>query len=237
MTPLTPTSRFSHYPDSPMSELLRNAYTILRNTHDASSSFLSIFERTRERRRARGAPTDEEQDLLRAMFVFASSGLDSMTKQLIKDALGPVIESHKGAMGHFKTFIEKRLGKREVVDVKFLAEVLASKDPRDVLVAELVNELLSQSLQSKDQLLRGVSYFDIPSRLLANDLDALQKIFDARNQIVHEMDVDFAQPNRNRRPRSKGQMIQYTTELLRIGNVLLRAVDSKLAEGNNGQEE
>jgi hypothetical protein len=41
----------------------------------------------RERRATGGALTDAEQDLLRAMLVFAAAGLDSLLKQLIRDAL------------------------------------------------------------------------------------------------------------------------------------------------------
>jgi hypothetical protein len=164
------------------------------------------------------------------MFTFASAGLDSMIKQLIRDALAQVIEISPGAMSNFKAFIAKRLSRRETLDPQFLAEVLASRDPRDVLVAELVNELASQSLQSKEALLRAASYFDIPSAELTPKLGDLEGIFKARNQIAHEMDVDFDQPNRNRRPRRRRQMIDYTNELLRIANVLLARIDSMLSQ-------
>jgi hypothetical protein len=177
-----------------------------------------------------GTPTDEEQDLLRAMLTFASAGLDSMTKQLIRDALAQVIEFSPGAMGNFKTFIAKRLSRRETLDPQFLAEVLASRDPRAVLVDGLVDELVSQSLQSKETLLRAASYFDIPSTDLTPDLGYLEEIFKARSQIAHEMDVDFEQPNRNRRPRRRWQMIDHTNELLRIANVLLARVDLVLGQ-------
>ena len=177
-----------------------------------------------------GTPTDEEQDLLRAMFTFASAGLDSMIKQLIRDALAQVIESSPGAMGNFKTFIAKRLSRRETLDPQFLAEVLASRDPREVLVNGLVDELVSQSLQSKETLLRAASYFDIPSTDITANLGYLEEIFRARNQIAHEMDVDFDQPNRNRRPRRRRQMIDYTNELLRIANVVLVRIDLILGQ-------
>ncbi|TKS60588.1 MAG: hypothetical protein EWM73_03090 [Nitrospira sp.] len=204
------------------------AFYILCSTHEAASSFLDIFEQSRQQRNAKGTPADIEQDLLRAMLAFAASGLDSMVKQLIRNTLAKVIECRKGAMGNFKQFIEKRLSKKEVIDAKLLAEVLASRDPRDVLVSELINELVSQSLQSKDALLRAASYFDIPSVELTSDIGGLGRIFDARNQIVHEMDVDFTQRNRSRRPRRKDDMIQHTTELLRIGGVMLHKIDNML---------
>jgi hypothetical protein len=106
--------------------------------------------------------------------------------------------------------------------------VLASRDPRDVLVSELISELVSQSLQSKDALFRAASYFDVPSNELTGDSSGLAKIFEVRNQIVHEMDVDFTQSNRSRRPRPKDDMIENATELLRIGGVLLKKIDNIL---------
>ena len=85
----------------------------------------------------------------------------------------------------------------------FLQKSLPERIPATVLIAELVGELTSQSLQSKDQVLRAASFFDIPSNALTPDIRLLDRIFQSRNQISHEMDVDLNQPNRNRRPRGK----------------------------------
>ena len=105
-------SKFSHYPQKVRTDLLKNAYIILCNAHDASSSFIDIFEKTRKARKARGTSTDEEQDLLRAMLIFASSGLDAMIKQITRDTLRKVIQIDKGSQAMFKTHIERRLKNR-----------------------------------------------------------------------------------------------------------------------------
>ncbi len=223
-------SRFPHYPNPPAADAVRNAFTILCSAHAAASSFLDIFEATRETRKAKGASTDEEQDLLRAMLVFAGAGLDSMIKQLVRDALSLAIDRSKGAEEIFRRFISKRLARQDTLDPGFLSSVLASRDPRDVLISTLVADLISQSLQSKDQVLRVASYFDIPSAALATDLKLLDRIFGARNEIVHEMDVDFSQTNRNRRPRHKAVMIGHTTEILRLANAFLTEVDRGLSQ-------
>lgn len=168
------------------------------------------------------------------MLVFAGAGLDSMIKQLVRDALPLTIDRAKGAEENLKVFISKRLARQDTLDPRFLSSVLASRDPRDVLVSALVDDLVSQSLQSKDQVLRVASYFDIPSAVLATDLRLLERIFRARNEIVHEMDVDFAQTNRNRRPRRKTEMIRYTTEILRLANAFLIEVDHGLSKAPAG---
>ena len=77
---------FKHYPGEPKSgSLHENSQFILCSAHDAASSFLDTFNKVREARQAKGTPTDEEQDLLRAMLLFATAGLDSMVKQLVTD--------------------------------------------------------------------------------------------------------------------------------------------------------
>lgn len=228
MTQPQPRTRFAHYPGRPVHDQPWNGYLILRNSHDAAGSFLDTFESVRQTRRARGAPTDEEQDLLRAMLSFASAGLDSMVKQLVRDCLADIVGAQEGAFENFRGFVEKRLARSSPIDQRFVASVLTHTNPRAKLVEELVAELTSFSLQSRDQLLRVASFFDVPSHTLCTDLVALKRIFDARNQIAHEMDIDFSQPNRNRRPRAKQRMIDDTNALFQVADNFLRAVDGRL---------
>jgi hypothetical protein len=222
-------TKLKHYPSEPNSEKSMGAFYILRSSHDSASSFLNLFEKERKGRGARGAPTDEEHDLLRAMLLFALSGLDSMIKQLVLDALPAIIDLDPGANELFKTFLERRLRRSaDGVDCRFLASAVADPSPRLALVKELVIDLRSASLQSKDQLLKVAAHFNIASRDLTDDPEKLQRIFDARNQIAHEMDIDFTQPNRSRRPRRTRDMKDHVNEIFRISSVFLQIVDGKL---------
>lgn len=222
------TSQFDHYPQKPKHTEVNKAFTILCNTHNASSSFLDIFDTVRKTRRTRGASTDEEQDLLRAMLIFSASGIDSMIKQLIRDALPSIINKERGAKEVFKSYIEKKIIKSNQIDSKLLAAALIEREPRTFLIQELVLDLISNSLQSKDELLKAASFFDIPSLEFTSDFNLLKNIFNARNQIAHEMDIDFDQPTRNRRSRRRADMVKYTNEVFRIAEVFLKKVDSKL---------
>lgn len=221
-------SRFSHYPQRPSSSECSSAYIILCNAHDTASSFLDIFESVRSARKARGAPTDEEQDLLRACLVFAGAGLDSMAKQLVRDALPAVVDGHEGAHAMLKQHVERHI-LREVTDesLSVLADVLVDPHPRHRLITRMVRDLTAGSLQSSEEVMRVGSYFDVPSHELVADPKELQKIFSARNQIVHEMDVDFGQVNRNRRSRTKATMTNYTNEVFAVANRLLKEVDDR----------
>jgi hypothetical protein len=221
-------TRFKHCPQEPKSTSCENAYAILCNAHDAATSFLDIFERVRTARVAKGMPTDEEQDLLRAMLVFASAGLDSMAKQLVRDALPSVIECDDGAAEMFKDHIERRLGLEDRLGRKFLANVLGDANPRQRLMDQLLADLTADSLQSTEQLLKVASYFNIPSRQIAQNPNTLKDVFKVRNEIGHEMDIDFSQSNRSRRPRAKQKMVGYTDELFRAAAAFLSEVDLKL---------
>ncbi len=215
-------------PQRPKSSDLGNAHIILTGAYDAASHFLELFEGTRQDRGARGTPTNKEQDLLRAMLVFACAGLDSMLKQIVRDALELTIERNPKANANFKTFVTVQLSKQSSPDSKLLSEILTSGNPRSMLIGHLVNDLTSRSLQSKDQVLRAASFFDIPTGEVIDDIKGLDKIFRCRNEISHEMDIDFAQPNRNRRPRSRDDMTANTKAILQVAGKILKAADKRL---------
>lgn len=221
-------TRFQHYPQEPKIAACENAHAILCNTHDAASSFLDIFEALRTSRKAKGMPTDEEQDLLRAMLVFASAGLDSMVKQLVRDAMPSTIECDAGATEMFKDHIERRLSMEDRLSRKFLANILGDANPRQCLMEQLLADLTADSLQSAEQLLKVASYFNIPSRQISSSPHSLKDVFKVRNEIGHEMDIDFSQSNRSRRPRAKQKMVEYTNELFRVAAAFLAEVDQKL---------
>ncbi len=220
-------SSFSE-PKKPKSSHCQDGYSILCSACNSSQSFLDIFEEIRFKRKVRGALTDKEQDLLRAMLMFASSGLDSLVKQLIKDALPKVIHSQKGAEAAFKEFSKRKL--KQDTDHKLITEIMTDKDPRSRLIEEHIKELSSRSLQSTDQILTVAASFDIPSEKITKDKDQLSEIFNVRNQIAHEMDIDLAPSNRNRRQRKKDSMIKYTNEIFRVSKAFLNGVDSALIE-------
>ena len=79
--------RVAALPD-PKTAACSKAAVILARTHESADALLKAFELAQqERGTPRGMSTDDEQDLLRAMLVMTAAGLDSMLKQLIRDAL------------------------------------------------------------------------------------------------------------------------------------------------------
>ena len=211
---------FEPEPPMPVAEELWNAHTVLQRTFWTASSFLTIFD-TRLGERGRGAPSDEDYDLLRAMLLFTCAGIDSMMKHIIREALEVVIERVEKAEDNFRDFVQRRLLASTEFSPALLTRVLTSGDPRRALIEELVRDLTSQSLQSKAQILKCGSFFDLRSDDLIADMLLFEDICRARNEIAHEMDIDFDQPTRSRKTRPRQRMVENTQAVLDCGRRFL----------------
>jgi len=225
-------------PPQPKHDVAKNAYLILRHAHDSAESLLKAFDTVRSvpgptGKPKMGAPTDEQQDLLRAMVVFAGAGVDSVTKQLVRDALPKVVKKDDAAHEQLLKFTARQLRREGEADeassinVKLLSELLVAQSAGDTLIDRLVGELTGGSLQSTEQLFKCLSHLGIGKTDVKLDQAELGPVFECRNQIVHELDIDFSQPNRNRFPRRRKDMIRYARQLLEVAGSILAAVDRK----------
>jgi hypothetical protein len=218
-------SRHFHLPERPENEVCLVAHTILCKACDACESFHQVFKQLRVSAK-QGTTTDAQQDTLRAMLVFACAGLDSAIKQLVRDALQNVIDSDEGAQKNFTESV-----KRKLPDIErsrdLLAGVLTARDQRAHLIGRLMSDLIADSLQSFEQLSKVAAAFNIPSSDMG-DIGKLREAFTVRNQIIHEMDIDF-RANRSRRSRKQNDMQKYTAAVLNTANTFLKRVDIKLS--------
>jgi hypothetical protein len=215
-------------PPKPTKRALLSAHSILERACDAAESFISAFGTVRRARKAKGTATDHEQDLMRAALIFAAAGLDSIVKQLVTDTLQTVISKNKGAHAQFTDYVQSKLKRSDGQDLRFLAEAIAADRPTQHLQRQLVSELTSSSLQSKDQLLRVAAYFAIPADEISTDLKKLHTVFQARNQIAHEMDILLGQQNRGRRQRTTTLMTDYASFVLTIALAFYTAVEKRV---------
>lgn len=213
---------------------LERSWHVLNYTHKTCTSLLNVFTTIRGRTPRGGAPRDEEQDILRSMLVFSGAGLDSVVKHLIRESLPKILEIDGGAQNKFEKFIQTSLKADpigdipEKVNVKFIAQVISKPNPRDVCIEYLTRSLTSGSLQSCEELKKASSYFSIEVPLLNTSRDKIKFAFDIRNKIIHELDMDFTQPNRNRFPRRRDDMVEYSGLLLNVGIEIYQAVLAKL---------
>jgi len=215
-------------PLRPQNLALLPAYSILERSYESAEAFFSAFETVRKARKAKGTATDHEQDLIRAALMFAAAGIDSMVKHLVRETLHTVVSTDKGAHAGFTKFVEGRLERAKSLDFRFLAEAITASQPAEHLKHEYMRELTASSLQSKDQLLKVAAAFAIPANEITDDVSELKAVFDARNQIAHEMDILFGQTNRGRRQRKTATMRKYTSLVLTTAVNFYSAVSTRL---------
>ncbi len=202
---------------------------MLQKSHEAATSFLDAFRNSRKGK-GKGASTDAEQDLLRAMLVFAAAGLDAMLKELVRTAL-PVLLNKGIGQKSFVGFVARRTEGPGPVDHKFLAAALASANARNHLIKAWLDDQTSGSLQSVDEVLKLTTNFEIDFAVIfpqKAQRESLRKAFEARNQIVHEMDLKFSS-TRSRHQRTVDDATNLTQQVFETAAILLSAVEAKLA--------
>ena len=216
------------------SPLLSKAASIYEYTHAAASSLLTAFDDAKTKRgNPRGILTDQEQDILRAALVMSCAGLDSCLKQSIRECLEQLLEKNKQVREGFEKFIRKRIsGEGDVLELavgaKFLALVLAEREPRRRLIEEYIKELTGESLQSAEEIVRTTTALGLDHKELALDIPRLKDIFTIRNKIIHELDIDLEAKKRKRRVRSQADLLENSDFILSVSKVIVEGMDKKL---------
>lgn len=227
--------RLSAFPRTCRSRECEKAVLVAYTAHAASDALLAAYEVMRHRRgRPRGMTTDNEQDLLRSMLVMAAAGLDATVKQLVQDTLVQLVPLDSRAQNSFEKFVLRRLGGDAgtgvaVMNTKLLAAVLVSKDPQQRLLQEYVLHLTGSSLQSVESLFEVAAALGAEPAQIRLVPAELKPIFETRNKIIHELDINLDVPRRTRNLRSQTTMIRDTERLFRLAHSMIASVDNRLS--------
>jgi hypothetical protein len=210
------------------------AKTVLAQAEDCTNSLLSTFDSVRAG--AHGALTDEQQDLLRAMLVFAAAGLDSALKELMKGSLPHLAMFELNVREKLADFAGRRLRDEHATQSEsaagysFLATIITSPLPIYKVTEAYVNDLTGSSLQSPQELMKAAIALGFKPKSVGIDENELKPIFDARNKIIHELDVDLdSRAKRYQTPRNRVTIEKWSKKLLGIANDLVAEVERKLA--------
>jgi YD repeat-containing protein len=184
---------------------------------------------------ARGITSAQDQDLLRAMLVFACAGLDAAMKTLIRDALPALADHHTGVQKQLADFTVRTLSDGGAVSPKVLARILThAEHPRVAVIEAYVDDLTGGSLQSADELDKVCTAFGIDDADLRKQVRGLRPMFQARNQIIHEL--DFTPEGRlTRRTRPIGGMVHWASDALLTGQRIVSAVSLSLRASERGE--
>lgn len=195
-------------------------------------------------RRVLGVWPVRAQDNLRAALLFAGAGLDKALKSLVEDALPRIIDVDDEARGKFESWAQDAISNDAGVDPEQLVRILLSRGetPRDILTLRYVTELCRGSAQSSsrvDELASalGVTAADIRTRVAptkkGKPKKAIEKAFDARNEIAHELDVKAPKASarepmeRIRQPRRAEEVKSHVVELLEVGQLIINDVATR----------
>ncbi len=223
----------SDHPEKPQSNQLKSAYLVLCDGIDSVNSLAKLYEEA-TKKRGRGAPTHEEQDLLRAMVAMAGATLDATIKRIIMECLHDVVDKNESAQEEVTKHIERNVLNREASrGNKRLAKALLDPRPPQKIISFIIKDITGESLQSVKQLAKASKILGLDSRKNTKrfDLGKLEKAFEARNQIIHEMDATPGKEgNKRRRQRKKKEMREYAQNLLGAAKSLLIQVDEVLKQ-------
>lgn len=225
------------------SSAFNTEYNMILKTVIAVNSFRFIYKIYRSESHG-GPSTHDEQDLLRAMLIFACAGLDAFVKQLVKTKLPQLIVHDEKAQRGFKEYVRRGLEKDNAGILNAVALALINQNPRDVFLNEYVESLVGDSLQSEPQLKRvsEASGLDTKKILSKEKIESLHEVFKVRNLIIHEMDLNMevVAPKttgyRTRIQRQAPLMEKYTRTILDLAQQLFSAYKSKYQEYKIGTE-
>ena len=210
------------------------AVLILETAHESAGALLAAYDLARKQRGSpRGMTTDAEQDLLRSMLVMAAAGVDATIKQLIQDVLPVLLQVDDKAQNSFEKFVARRLAPElgstpSGAGVKLLAAALASPSPQRRLISEYVDQLTGGSLQSSDSLFEVAAALGADPGTVGIRPQELNPIFQTRNKIIHELDINLAAHLRTRNLRSQATMIAHTNRLFAVVSGLLKSAHDRL---------
>lgn len=219
-------------------EKTQEAQEYLTLGRESAAAALAAMETLREQRRAAegrrmtGQTSDQDQDLLRAMVVFACAGLDAAMKRLILDALPDLATRHEGVQKKLTQFTERMLSDGGGVSAKSLASLLTRDiPPREAVIESYLAELTGGSLQSADALHETCGALGVDDAGVRTNVSALQGVFRARNQIIHELDMAASDQRRRRRHRAIKDMVRWASQSLTVGQAIVDEVSRTLNAG------
>lgn len=226
-------------------EATETAQRFLDSAHYTVESALETMEMSRWIRRvvaeggdARGRLAESEEDMLRAAIVFATAGLDATLKQLVRDALIPIAHQNPAAADQFRRFARRFIrGTDDIsVDPKAVADILISdsESPRQALLELYLEELTGGSLQSVEEVFRVIGAFglELPDLQATIRTGHLSDVFEARNNIVHELDLQSPERPGERRKKTRrlDETVEWVTEILTVAQEITNAVAVQLTE-------
>ncbi|MGW5339185.1 hypothetical protein ACWEQD_12270 [Rhodococcus pyridinivorans] len=169
---------------------LHRAQRFLAGAYDSVSGlFDTTYPALREQRTSRGRMTHTEQDVFRAAVVFTGAGIDTVFKEAVRGTVHLRIQASSEAREKYLDFVVDHLQRGSDLNTRSLARLLIDDHPDRLLKDAYVERLTGSSLQSVDQITTTLSALGLTEKQLYVEAKSLKQLFQARNQISHELDM------------------------------------------------
>lgn len=227
--------RLRDLPDAHAHDQTEKAQRFLTSAHESVQRVLETLDTIRELRRQeggdlRGRLMSREEDLLRAAIVFTGAGLDATLKRLIHDALPHVIRENEQAHEKLEHFAAEKLGTGGLADTRTIARYLVATHPRGLLIEDYIYALTGASLQSAEQVDSTAGALGINNPALRARIkgERLRELFDARNEVAHELDLQSVEQPGDRNLRTR--RMQPTATLCDEGFAVAQQIVNEVAD-------
>ena len=217
-------------PEKPKSLALNKAYKLLEYGIDSVNNLYELYHKRGERVRT-GAPYQQDQDILRSMLVMAGATLDSSIKRVIESSYQTLMRTGDKSKEYARKYVIRKIVKNlDKEGADHLAEVLLSDRPADIITKHIIDDSTGESLQSMSKIYEVSDMLGVALKGHEKFTeDDLRDAFDARNEIVHEMDAQLKKKGWHRRRRKKDDIFRYSRLLLDVTEMFLHSVDSRLS--------
>lgn len=218
-------------------EELKRSLQVLEYSLETCKHLLEVYNQSCKDRGG-GKPLDREQDVLRAMLLFACSGLDSSIQNAVCDSLRRVVFESKIRgedlmRNKLRDFAASEIEDKQSGNIKAISvvELLLAESPHEALIEKYINSFVGKghSLQSFEALATVCDKIGLNKALCVSRKEELLAAFDVRNSIVHNMDVRFTEGKKpNHIARKKDEIVHHTRVVLQVGLGMLTAINEKL---------
>jgi hypothetical protein len=155
--------------------------------------------------------------------------MDSVGKQLTRSCLKELIDFDEGAQKTFEQHISRLIDKDSK---KILSRALATPDYRGELIKVVQESVERTSLQSYAQIAELTARFGIVTdEVIVRD--KAETVFDARQKIIHEMDIEVlatSGSSAQRRARAETELKDLSEQILEAAYKLIESVHNKIHE-------
>lgn len=178
----------------------------------------------------------QRDDLLRSMLVFACAGMDRACKALIEDAFPALARMDEMVEDFLAKFAAQHMSQGPGISASAIAQLLLDpRSPREALLGEFVKRLTGDSLQSVGQLFKVCAALRVADGYFKQHNGELREVFNARNAIVHEMDIvsgadDTVKENVQRAKRTQEEYVAMANGALSAANYLVKSASEAVRE-------